>query len=245
MTRRRTLALGAGAAIGLRSGLAKAIQTRPVIVELFTSQGCSSCPPADALLGEIKSMPGVIGLSINVDYWDYLGWRDTLADKSHSQRQYDYARSRGDMDVYTPQIIIDGGAHYVGSNRSVVLSAIESARNSAGAAMVDMSFDEDSEWLSVSLGSRAEAPKSTIWVLSVTPKAKVRIEKGENTGRSIEYHNVVRSIVPAGVWDGKPARFNLSKTALLAPDCTACVALLQEGSLGPVLAAATWGSFEA
>jgi hypothetical protein len=97
---------------------------RPVIVELFTSQGCSSCPPADAFLEELKAGPGVVALSYHVDYWDYLGWRDTLGSPEYSQRQYDYAKSRGDMNVYTPQTIINGGSHFVGSQKSKVSAGI-------------------------------------------------------------------------------------------------------------------------
>src|SRR4051812_34592771 len=109
-TRRNVLVMGAAACAA--SSAHAATPSHPCVAELFTSQGCSSCPPADALVPELRAMPNVIVLTYNVDYWDYLGWRDTLGNPAHSQRQYDYAKSRGDMDVYTPQIIVDGGSHY-------------------------------------------------------------------------------------------------------------------------------------
>jgi hypothetical protein len=246
ISRRCALAVGAGAIVAPFLRPAWASTQRPVVVELFTSQGCSSCPAADKLLGEIKRMPGVIALSINVDYWDYLGWRDTLADKSHSQRQYDYARARGDMDVYTPQIVVDGSSHYVGSNRSVVLAAIKRGLESSGEAPVAMSVSDADDKLTVTVaGGAAPSEECTIWMMPVTPEVKVRIDRGENTGRDVVYHNVARNIVPAGMWTGTPVTLQLPKKSLLTPDCTACVALLQPGGVGPIMAAASWGNLSA
>src|SRR5438477_3962701 len=114
MNRRRLLAQGAMAVVGLLASRAGAAALRPVVVELFTSQGCSSCPPADAFMQELRSASGVLAMSFHIDYWDYLGWRDTLGDSAYSERQRNYARSRGDGDVYTPQLIIDGATDVVG-----------------------------------------------------------------------------------------------------------------------------------
>src|SRR5689334_15138012 len=124
LTRRNMLAFGAAAVLAKP---AFAAVKRPVIVELFTSQGCSSCPPADAYLKTLKEQPDVLALSYHVDYWDYLGWRDTLGGAEFSERQYDYAESRGDKNVYTPQMIINGGKDFVGSQRGLVSSAIAAA----------------------------------------------------------------------------------------------------------------------
>jgi hypothetical protein len=246
MSRRNALALGAGALASCLGRRAEATtDTRPVVVELFTSQGCSSCPAADALLGEIKKIPGVIAISINVDYWDYLGWRDTLADSSKSQRQYDYARSRGDMDVYTPQIVVDGGSHYVGSNRSVVLAAIERARSAKASSPVEMSVSVGSDEIVVDLGAAPSKPDCTVWLMSIAPRIAVKIERGENSGRDVVYHNVARKIVPAGTWKGFAETLRLPKNGIMTPGCTACVALLQDGNVGPIEAAASWGSFSA
>src|SRR5204863_1996025 len=137
---RTVLALGAGlCASGIASRL-NAGPARPVIVELFTSQGCSSYPPADAFMAELKAVQGVIAMSFNVDYWDYLGWRDTLANPANSQRQYSYAKTRGDMDVYTPQIIVDGTTHFVGSNQAVIRAAIERSLNSSRSTWIPMAI---------------------------------------------------------------------------------------------------------
>ena len=245
ISRRKALALGAGVIASCVSKPSLASPQKPVVVELFTSQGCSSCPPADKLLGEIKNIPGVLAISINVDYWDYLGWRDTLADKAHSQRQYDYARSRGDMDVYTPQIIVDGGSHYVGSNRSVVFAAIKRAQDANVGSAVDMSLSDEGEELTVSVGEDPSNSECTVWLISIAPRIAVKIERGENTGKDIVYHNVARKIIPAGIWKGPATTVSLPKKGILLPDCTACVALLQMGNVGPVRAAASWGSFAA
>ena len=152
-TRRRVLALGAGlCAAGLGSRL-HAGSARPVIVELFTSQGCSSCPPADAFIEELKAIDRVVVMSFNVDYWDYLGWRDTLASPANSQRQYYYAKTRGDMDVYTPQMIIDGTTHFVGSNKAVIKAAIARSLNSTRATWIPMSVTGSGGEIAISVGS--------------------------------------------------------------------------------------------
>jgi hypothetical protein len=241
ITRRKALGLGAAAAIGGFTIPARAA-SRPVIVELFTSQGCSSCPPADAFLEELKATPRVIALSLNVDYWDYLGWHDTLADKSYSQRQYDYARSRGDMDVYTPQMVVDGMSHYVGSNKSAVRAAIKRAQAATPALWVPMSCSDNDKEVVIQAEARDKSPEGTIWLLSIAPKVSVKIDRGENAGREISYYNVVRKLMPAGMWKGEALTLKLPKSGLLGPDCKACVALLQSGDVGPVIGAASWGS---
>src|SRR6516164_11066157 len=110
------------------------------VVELFTSQGCSSCPPADKILGELAKDPSVIALSMPIDYWDYLGWKDTLADARFSARQQAYSRVRGDRDVYTPQVIVNGSAHVVGSDRTAIESAIGTTRGTDGVMSVPVSL---------------------------------------------------------------------------------------------------------
>jgi hypothetical protein len=244
ITRREALGLGAAALTGGFSVPAEAAK-RPVVVELFTSQGCSSCPPADAFMEELKALPGVIALSINVDYWDYLGWHDTLADKAYSQRQYDYARSRGDMDVYTPQIVVDGITHYVGSNKSAVRAAIERSRAGTPAHWVPISLSGNDKEFIIEVDGRDKSPEGTIWLMGIAPKISVKIERGENTGREITYYNVVRKLVPAGMWKGEPLTLRLPKSGLLTRECKGCVALLQTGDVGPVIGAASWGQIGA
>lgn len=212
--------------------------TAPVVVELFTSQGCSSCPPADAFLTELRATPGIIALTYHVDYWDYLGWKDTLGGPEFSQRQYDYAKTRGDMDVYTPQMIINGGRHVVGSQKDNVRAAIAEARQQTWPVRV--ALGENGREITVELGAGAKED-ATLWLLPLVPLMSVKILKGEIAGREIEYRNVVRKILPAGMWTGKPERLVLPRDGVLAPECTGCVALLQKGKAGPVLGAAVWG----
>ena len=232
------LAAGATAASLLRPAWA-APGRRPVVIELFTSQGCSSSPPADAILDELSRRPEVVALSYNVDYWDYLGWRDTLGSPECTQRQRDYAARRGDGHVYTPQAVIDGIDEMVGSDRDGLLAAV--ARNSGRGAgeLIPVSLSKTDRELLVEV---AAAPgenlrqEATIWVATVLPRVVVEIERGENAGRTGTYTNVVRKIVPAGVWHGDRTRLSLPRPAVMA-EGTFCVALLQADGTGPILGA--------
>jgi hypothetical protein len=241
-SRRTVLALGGGALAASVMGPAAA-SGRTVLVELFTSQGCSSCPPADALLNDLRSKKGVVALSYHVDYWDYLGWKDTLGSAEFSQRQYDYAKARGDMAVYTPQMIIDGGNHFVGSNRNVVLDAIERARAApAGAAM---SLTDNGTEIVVEIGASADAREAMVWLMPIVPRLSVKILKGEIAGQEMAYHNIVRHLTPAGMWHGKATTLTMPKDSVITPECKGCVALLQQGKAGPILGVATWGEVSA
>jgi len=238
--------LAAGACLA-GGGLSARAETaaRPAVLELFTSQGCSSCPAADAFMEDLAEMPGVISLSYNVDYWDYLGWRDTLATAANSQRQYDYAKARGDMDVYTPQVICDGQSHYVGSKRAAILAAIKRAWANAPANWVPMRIERhDDEFVIEAGAAPAAMPNGTVWLMSVMPRTTVKIERGENAGKEITYYNVVRNLTPAGMWHGEKLSLNLPVNGVLKNCCTACVALLQTGSVGPVIGAARWHQAE-
>jgi hypothetical protein len=247
-SRRHVLALGAGfCAAGFASRL-EASPSQPAIVELFTSQGCSSCPPADAFMEELRATDRVIAMSFNVDYWDYLGWRDTLASPANSQRQYSYAKTRGDMDVYTPQIIIDGTTHFVGSNKSVIRAAIGRSLAATRSIWIPMSITGSSKELAISveaLPAGMHAPDATVWFMAIAPEVSVKIERGENAGRDIVYQNVVRKLVPAGMWHGEQVILHLPKDDLMAECCKGCVALLQAKSVGPVIGCATWGKVSA
>jgi hypothetical protein len=245
LTRRRVLALGAGAiastAVG---GLVKAQTARPAIVELFTSQGCSSCPPADAFMAEVRAMPDVIALTYNVDYWDYRGWRDTLAAPENSKRQYKYAKARGDMDVYTPQMIIDGASHVVGSQKTAVIAAIKHSLANPPPMWVPVSiFANDTEFqITVDQAPLdVPAPIASLWFVSVAPQIPVEIEKGENAGEKIVYLNVVRKLVPVGMWHGERMTLALPKDSVMTEDSTSCVALLQMKPLGRILGCSVWG----
>lgn len=242
LTRRNALALGA-AALFARPGVAAG--GRPVLVELFTSQGCSSCPPADAFLETLKDRPGVIALSYHVDYWDYLGWRDTLGSAEYSQRQYDYAKSRGDSNVYTPQTVINGESHFVGSHRSKVSDSIDAARSGATAQWVDIAMSDNPTDLIINVAAGEPMKKATLWLMAFAPVIKTEIKRGENAGSTIVYYNVVRKMVPAGMWHGEPARIVLPKESVIPNDCKGWVALLQEGKVGRIIGAATGGTSSA
>lgn len=240
LSRRDCLALGVGAGAALLSRPAQAGRKIDVVAELFSSQGCKSCPAADKLLTEIRSMPGVLALTFHVDYWDYLGWKDTLASPEFSQRQYDYAKARGDMDVFTPQMIVNGEKQMVGSQRSEVFAVLSQSRQAAWPASLDISNTEKE--MVIEIGAGETAQEATLWVMPVMERATVKIEKGEMAGREVTYSNVVRKLVPAGMWKGDAQRIVLPKEGLMAPGATACVALLQQGKAGPILGCGCWGS---
>ena len=239
LTRRNALALGAAS---LLARPAHAAVTRPVIVELFTSQGCSSCPPADAYLKTLKDQPGVVALSYHVDYWDYLGWRDTLGNAEFSQRQYDYAKSRGDKNVYTPQTIIKGGKHFVGSQRAQVSSGIDAARGETETDWVDMEMTHTKTEVSIIIPEGNPKLEATLWLMAFTPHVSTEIKKGENAGSTVDYFNVVRKMVPAGMWHGETTKILLPKGSVVPESCKGWVALLQEGTVGRVIGAVTGGA---
>jgi hypothetical protein len=238
LTRRDALALGA-AAMFTRPALAAV--KRPVIVELFTSQGCSSCPPADAFFKELKDEPGVVALSYHVDYWDYLGWRDTLGGAEFSERQYNYAESRGDKNIYTPQMIINGGKHFVGSQRGQVSGAIAAASAEVAADWIDMEMSDNRTDVTITIPLGKPMKEATLWLMAFTPSISTEIKKGENAGSTIDYYNVVRKMVPAGMWHGEPAKIVLPKGSVVPEGCKGWVALLQEGKVGRVIGAVTGG----
>src|SRR5580698_6177356 len=128
------------------------------VVELFTSQGCSSCPPADKLIGELAKDPSVVALSMPIDYWDYLGWKDTLADARFSARQKAYSVMRGDRDVYTPQVVVNGSAHVVGSDRAGIEDAIGDTRKTEGVMSVPVSMTLAGKQITVSVAASTKGP---------------------------------------------------------------------------------------
>jgi hypothetical protein len=239
LTRRGLLAFSAA---GMLATPARAKQAQPVILELFTSQGCSSCPAADALFQKLARKRELVALSYHIDYWDYLGWRDTLGSADFSQRQYDYAKSRGDMDVYTPQMVIDGGAHCVGSHQGKVAGAIEDSRRNGPSAWVDLAMSDTKADITIDAGAGDAPGEATLWLMAVMESATIAIKKGENAGTSVVYKNVVRKMTPAGLWKGDAAHVVLPKASVVPETCTGWVALLQKGKVGPVIGAAVGGT---
>jgi hypothetical protein len=210
------------------------------VVELFTSQGCSSCPPADALLGQLAKRKDLIVLTLPVDYWDYLGWKDTLASPENSARQRAYAKSRGDHAVYTPQMVVNGLKHVVGSNRTGIESVLMQTKGLLNGHHVTLRTSISEDTLVIEVGAAPKtAPGETgvVWLLPIKSSVKVTIERGENTGREITYTNVVRDLMAVGKWTGEPVTLKLPAYKLLRDDADGCAVLLQESMTGPILGA--------
>lgn len=231
LSRRQTLALGAASLFVPKTAFAASIH--PVLIELFTSQGCSSCPAADKLAGELVKDPNNIVLSFNVDYWDYLGWRDTLAKPEYSQRQYDYAKARGDGAVYTPQMVVNGSTHVVGSNKREVSEHIDQGRGQKLIADVKLELTKKS--ISVEIPAATFSGDATLWLMAVEQQVKQKIERGENAGRDIVYVNVVRNLVPAAMWKGEYYKGSWMRDAVVTKSATQVIAVLQNNKVGSVL----------
>ncbi|MHB2165526.1 DUF1223 domain-containing protein [Alsobacter sp. R-9] len=220
------------AALLVSGGLRAETPTPPqAVLELFTSQGCSSCPSADLLVSEMAKDPSLLTLSFPVDYWDYLGWKDTLADKAFTARQRAYGDARGDRHIYTPQAIVNGSRHNVGSDRDAV-NASRVAGRSKGAMSVALTATVDGETIRVAVPQAAQPPRmpATLVLLPVTRKAEVAIARGENKGRTVTYTNVVREIVPVGTWDGAAKSFEAPASLMKMRNADTFAVLLQEGT---------------
>jgi len=207
----------------------------PVVVELFTSQGCSSCPPAEAFLSELAVRKDVIALEFHVDYWDYIGWKDAFAKPEFSRRQKTYVSSLKGRYSYTPQMVIEGRAHVVGSHRDEVESLIERYRAEiAGGPAIKMTRTGDT--LGVSVAAAAAAGTYDVMLVTFDKPHVTDIRRGENRGRKATNANVVRELIPLGSWSGKAATYDVS-LAGKAGDA-GCAVLVQKRGQGPVLAAA-------
>jgi hypothetical protein len=189
------------------------------VIELFTSQGCSSCPAADKLLGELSRDPSLVTLSLPVDYWDYLGWKDTLALHGHTNRERAYADTRGDREVYTPQVVVNGIVHVLGSDKAAIEQAIEQTRQSAAPLTLPVTIAVADGKVSVTISAaNGEQRSAQVWLCPITGQAQVAIERGENRGHTLAYTNVVRRWVKLGDWNGKAETFSLPMAELADAD---------------------------
>ena len=181
------------------------------VVELFTSQGCSNCPPADALLVEYSKQPDIVALSFPVNYWDYLGWKDTLAHAEFTHRQKGYAHARSDRQVFTPQMIVNGKKSCIGSDQAQIEKAIQMTLKGRSTLPVDVTVAEQNGMVTVSVTEVGEVQRrdAEVWVLPVLRSQTVPIERGENKGRTVTYANVVRGLKRIGEWHGGSARFEV------------------------------------
>jgi hypothetical protein len=217
-----------------------AVSTTPKgVVELFTSQGCSSCPQADALLGRLAQRDDVIAISLSVDYWDYLGWKDTLAQSKFGERQKAYAQVLGDGMVYTPQMVINGVAHMNGSDETKIERTLEKTAKAASLVSMKMSTVDDK--LVVEVGAAppgAVAKEGTIWLAVMSKSVEVPIQRGENKGKTVTYSNVVRELIPIGMWNGKAMTVQLERHSFMHKGAECGAVLLQQGRAGPIVGAA-------
>jgi len=203
------------------------------VVELFTSQGCSSCPPADKVLGELANDPSVIALSLPIDYWDYLGWKDTLADSRFTARQKAYSQVRGDREVYTPQVVVNGSVHVIGSDRPGIEDAIHVTRKADGVMSVPITMTQAGRQINVSVAASGKSTLPThgeIWICTITRAVPISIGRGENRGREVTYHNVVRGLLKVADWNGSPGNWTVPLENISRDGVDAAVVYLQDGS---------------
>ena len=211
-------------------GVASA-QNNPVVVELYTSQGCSSCPPADEMLHDLAGRDGVIALALHVDYWDYIGWADSFADPAYTARQQRYGAAAGHRTIYTPQFIIGGLDHVVGAKAMDVADAIRA--NAARPSGVTLQISRSGNRLQIS-GAAAQRAAMVVQVVRYTPQESVDIHRGENAGERITYANIVNDWRAVGEWDGRAPLDMQANVAGNAP----IVVIVQERGPGRILAAA-------
>lgn len=217
-------------ALALATSLGAA-QAQPLtVVELFTSQGCSSCPPANANLIKVKDQPDVLALSFNVTYWDYLGWKDTFGRQEFTQRQVTYEPSLGHDGPFTPQVVVNGRADVVGAAPGEIQQLISSTGRASGP-----SLSLDGGKVSIGAGS-APGGGADVWLVHYAKGVvEVPVARGENTGRTLPHANVVHSLNKIGSWTG-------DATALDVPAASgglSTAVLVQSPGGGPILAAAT------
>jgi hypothetical protein len=178
---------------------------RPIVVELFTSEGCSSCPPADALLAELAGRPDVVALSFHVDYWDRLGWKDPFSSPDATRRQHGYADLLGLTTVYTPQIVVDGRWQAVGSDRSEVEQALDSARQRRDEVPIALTVDHGRA--QITLGQGGNGVAADLLLIGFDRRHVTAVSRGENGGRTLSHVNMVRSLEEIGHFDGGRSAF--------------------------------------
>lgn len=239
-------ARGRGAALGLLMLLLSLpflasgafAQSPQAVAELFSSQGCSSCPPADALLRDLSEDGRVLALTLNVDYWDYLGWPDTLAKTEYSERQRAYAARRGDRSVYTPQMVINGEEHVIGSHEQEVRAAINRAEPFSASVSLKVTGMVVEASVDGQLPEGADMAK--VLFVRISESEQVEISRGENAGKTMTYSNVVRAMHPIGMWMGGPAKFHMPKSELAKSGDDYCAVLIQledENGSGAIIGA--------
>ena len=205
------------------------------VVELFMSQSCGACPPAEDLLGEIAHRDDVIALSWPIDYWDYTGWKDTFARPENSLRQRAYNDHLGLRYLYTPQMFINGASQVVGSDRDEVLATLDTPAKSL---RLPLTIIRRGNIITIELPDGPAAMPATIWLVRYNHVETVKVRKGENRGKTLTLHNVVRDSVALGEWNGKAMVLEFTLAELSKGGMEACAVLVQSDGTGPIIGAA-------
>ncbi|MEP3277921.1 MAG: DUF1223 domain-containing protein [Stappiaceae bacterium] len=238
----RTVLLGTGLAafalfnVGTTSAVAG---NATAVLELFTSQGCSSCPPADKLMGKLSQNDELVVLSLPVDYWDYLGWKDTFASPAYTKRQQVYAAQRGDRSIYTPQVVVNGQQHVVGSDSRAIAQAIKTADPLT--VNVELTMNGDAIEVAISGALPDGVKAATVFFAPVSKEEEVSIGRGENHGRKVSYTNVVRSLQPIGMWQGGDQKLMFPASEITKKGADTCAIIIQidrRGEPGNIIGAA-------
>ena len=210
------------------------------VLELFTSQGCSSCPKADAMFDALSKRKDVVALAYHVDYWDYIGWQDTFGARENSDRQRDYARSWGSSRIFTPQLVVNGTGGVVGSRADEVDAALKAASLPLEVALTATADD----MLDVSIGPKAGLKDAVVWLVTFLDRAGVAIERGENEGKLVTYSQIVTGRQVLGMWEPETgAHLKLPLAEVLTGKSNGAVILVQEehnGLPGPILGASSF-----
>ena len=222
--------------VALIAANAQAADKPLTVVELYTSQGCSSCPPADAYLGKLAERDDILALSLHVDYWDYIGWKDKFAFPANTVRQRAYARNLGMGYVYTPQMVVQGMAHTTGSNKDTVENLINDLR---GAKRLDVEVTHAGDALNIKIpGGTFDNEDARILVAAFDSKHVTDVQRGENAGRDLAYYNVVRDMVDIGVWSGDALSLKVTEQQIEMTGRNGCAVLVQSTKIGRILGAA-------
>jgi hypothetical protein len=214
------------------------LDDKPVVVELFTSQGCSSCPPADAILGKLAKRHDVLPLAFHVDYWDYIGWKDPYASKEATDRQYAYGHALGLNMVYTPQMVIDGSQDVVGSDESAVLRGIAMGMIRKKLKL-EILRDAEGEYKVAIPAGEALATPASVYVALFDKAHRTDVKRGENADNSLTEFNIVREWRKIGEWKGQAEEIALKLTPE-SDEYDACAIIVQDGTNGPVRGAASF-----
>lgn len=208
-----------------------------VVIELFTSQGCVACPPADKVMLKLANEKGIVALSWPVDYWDYLGWKDTFATAANTARQANYNSAMGKNGVYTPQMVLNGRVQAVGSREGEIRALIEKLK-AESQLQLEVTLDGDRKNLVIDVDAGTVGAETSIWLIMYDAEQVVDIQYGDNRGRSLRYANIVRDSQFLGPWTGTRIRIpiDMERVARVGADCIAV--LVQEGKAGPILGAA-------